>query len=438
MLTQLGYAPQFFCLSTADQSITFNALPLLCLLKVYADWYFPSQYQDNPLLAQINSILTHDEQGYILDFNDLSLISYVPLFVYYDGDYFTSAFDNPVGPSSGNYTNITLDDATVTNAYSRTQLQTANNGTPIINGQTTQGATNASPYNLSQYMLDALHRVSDYMKRHQLAGARALDRYLARFGVSLPAEKLNRSIYLGNHEVPLMTGDVMATADSQGNYPSVGSYSGKGYVAGDDGRFEFETTEYGMFLLLHSFVPHVGYYQGTDRHNMYKDKLDLYTPEFDGIGNRAIAKSELYVPLQEDAQSRIDSFTSLYDGIFGHIPQYAEDKVGKDIVSGDFRLGTRKSVGIASDSWHLMRDVSNDWSRSADIVHSIDFIHAINDYDDYDRIFQYTSPDLADHFSCHFFFGITKFSRALPLYDNYDFLEDAKQVNLHINGSKLD
>lgn len=451
VLHSLGYRPQFMMSfngapgsGTANPlaQLTFNALPLLSFLRVFCDWYWPSQYTSNSIYNLFMQYFTANPGSTIViqGLDCQNMLRYITTF-FYDADYFTAAFDNPLGPSSNTFSSVSMADPTSLDSLVRTSLETQPNGTPVLKSVQPNGTSNFFPANLSLWANSALHSLSDYLHRHQLAGSRALDRFLARFGVSLPSDKLNRSIYLGNHEIPLMTGDVMGTAEVGSSLGStVGSFAGKGFLAGKDGHFQFETNEYGLFLLTYSIVPHIGYYQGAEKGSTYKGRLDFFTPEFDGLYNRAIAKSELFVPQQEEGNAA-NAFDNVFDTIFGFIPQYAEDKVPHDIVSGDFQVPTRSYAGFASNSWHLMRDVSNNFNTSNDIVHAIDFLDSAKDMQDYKRIFQFnlSSGNNPDHFSIHFFFGYSINAPMLPLFDNYDWEEEGKKlVNLHINGSKVD
>lgn len=432
LLNTLGIHPQFYCQVSEANNILFDALPLLCYCKIMLDWYWPAQYTYGSQYQAIERILLHrSRQYYTLTSSDLGNIlgGNGITTIFYDGDYFTSAFDNPAAPGASVGSPVSIP---IPGPSNLNQPATYGSGSDYPMIDLSDGDT------LTHYALDALKRLQDYLRRHQLVGARALDRFLARFGVSLPSDKLTRSVYLGNHEIPLLTGDVMSTSETGNQLGStVGSYAGKGFLAGKDGHFEFETNEYGMLMFVYSIVPHVGYYQGTHRRAMYKSRLDFYTPEFDGIGNRAISMAELYTPMRS-VGGQIDEFGGIRAGIFGYTPQYSEYKVGHDVVSGDFMLASRSQAGFASDSWHLMRNLEDSMYDSSQLVHSLDFLNSSIDKESYNRIFQFTDSGFSDHFSIHFFFGYSITSPLLPLYEGYDFEEEGKKVTAHINGSKVD
>lgn len=428
LLVSLGYAINWN-VSGDDAGVYLSALPILSLLKVYADWYWPSAYVGDPDYDQIQGILSRDVENDVLTTAELQLsLSWLQR-VCYDSDYFVSAFDNPTGPVSSVSSSVSISDPSSGTGVSVGDSSLISATTPHINSSSTSVRT------LTQFGIESLKKLTLYMRRHQLAGARALDRYLARFGVTLSSDKMMRSVYLGNHQIPLMTGDVMATAntfdaDTQKGSP-IGSYAGKGFLVGKDGHFSFETDEYGLFIILHSIVPEVGYYQGIDRHNLHTTRLDFFTPEFDAMGTRAISSAELLCPDNPTGNNWRSNFAS----VFGYTPQYSEYKIGRDWLSGDYRVRSLSVAGDTSNSWHLFRDVRG--NEVAPLVHSRGFVQGGVDDDQYDRIF-YNTRNNIDHFYLHFFFGVTSFAPMRPLYDTLDFDdEDGAKKVLDVNGVKM-
>jgi hypothetical protein len=310
---------------------------LLALAKVYVDWFWLQQYSNvseyDELLSMCNCDVTAGP--IVLNPNQVRKILVTCSFVQYDSDYFVSAWDKPNSPNSGNYSDFKL--VNIDSVYQLTGFTTSpaalryytergsvsnNSGgtsssdrigaanapfiTPLVGLSTSLGgstaAVTATP--ISEYLLHGLHALTDYMKRHQLAGSRAFDRYLARFGKALPAEKMNRCNYLGASVQDIQIGDVMSTGDTAnslaGTGSQLGAYAGKGMSYGN-AHFDFSTDEYGYFIVLTSLVPATGYFQGMDRQVMRTTKLQFWTPEFDSLGSQPITADELYVP--QDATS---------------------------------------------------------------------------------------------------------------------------------------
>lgn len=424
-----------------------SALPLMAFFKVYIDWYFPSQYYGDTSRAVIEAILNDDRSanGVQIGVQELSTILSLVTYVNYDSDYFVSAFDNPQGPTTDAYSNMSITDITLGNkADSITTTTVSNsvygsvnankvggNGTPLLG--TNYNATNGVNLTgaISQYALTALKSLTDYMKRHQLVGARAMDRYLARFGKNLAAEKLNRSNYIGHTSFGLQFGDIMSQSDTDG--AQLGAYAGKGLGYGTSG-FDYDTDEYGLFIICNSIVPTVGYCQGIDRTVMHLAKLDFWTPEFDQLGNQAIGSGELYVNSYNGSSAINDSG---FNTIFGYTPRYAEYKIARDRLSGDFRIPHNSQSGDTSNAWHMMR-LFNDasWSDNGNNVkHSKNFVLG-TDGSQYNRIF-YNTESTADHFYVIHNFNIVSWSPMHALYDTYEFDSKGDTVVADVNGVKV-
>lgn len=186
---------------------------------------------------------------------------------------------------------------------------------------------------------------------------------------------MNRSVYLGAHMQDIQIGDIMSTADSEG--AQLGAYAGKGVSYGN-GHFEYDTDEYGLFIVLTSLVPAVGYFQGVDRNVRHISKLDFWTPEFDSLGSQGVSSMELYVPEHYSA-----AYAGLHNHVFGYLPTYYEYKVKNDKVTGNFRLNSINGSDPltpaefnAANSWYLMRVFDNeDFDSTADIVHGPSFLN---------------------------------------------------------------
>lgn len=406
--------------------ITYNALALLAYFKVINDWYYPSQYVADSFLS---SLLSNIYRG---GFSSLSASQLHEAFKYaaavdmYNPDYFTSAFDNPEGPSVVANTSIIFND--ISSGGLPVQL-TSQGNTPYIEigeGSSTGEGLVTLP-KLTEYGLHTLHTLSDYMKRHQLAGSRALDRYLARFGVTLSTEKLNRSTYIGVKSTPLQFSSVESNSSTEG--ATLGDYAGKGQSFIQDSFTCNPQNEYGMFLIINSFVPQVGYVQGIDRHNLHLSNYDFYNPEFDALGNQAISKLELY----NNIVRYVDNSEDVVNKVFGFTPRYSEYKVPRDFLTGDFRC---RSVGAETlQAWHMMRLF--DYTDYDEVVHDIDFVSA-TDAKQYGRIFYENTENGSDQIHCIFRFHVNLASHQKPLYDVFDFSnDDGHDVILDSNGVKV-
>lgn len=435
LMCSLGYRICFDARSCP--SFTMSALPLMCLVRIYFDWYFPSAYVDddraNTVRRMLNLLPTDNVDFSMGYFEDTYLAEiFKQLYrVSYDSDYFVSAWDNPVAPNSLAYSDVDIKDPTSSNPnYSVGGLNNVN-GTPEINATST----------LTQYALDALKSVNDYMRRHQIAGARVLDRYLSRWGVRLPDAALDRSVFIGESISKIQFGDVTSTSDSYNESTNTGSvlggYAGKGIgnnIA--DSIVSFTSDEFGLLIIVSTVVPKTAYYQGMDRMTFHLSRFDFYTPEFDNLGTQALATRELFVPvadyMQNDEVDGIDYDTA----VFGFTPRFAEYKKGYDNMTGDLVLGS-KNTGL--EGWTLMRDMSSTFDPRntlsySSVVHDQNFVEG-GDANQYNRIF-YVTDNLEDKFYIIHNFVIKSRFPGKSLYDSYEFkdYDKAEKVHIDVNG----
>ena len=282
------------------------------------------------------------------------------------------------------------------------------------------------------YIHEALKKLTDYQKRHALAGARSIDRVLAQYGVITDSLKQMRSIYVGSQLVEVNSGAVFGTADGSNGTTSssVGDYAGAAYGDGSGG-WDFVPDEEGIFLVISSIIPSADLVQGYDRNNLHISKSDFFVPEFDSLGVQAISKGEVYVS-DTDVFLGTGTDVSRYQGVFGFSGRYAEYKRPKSFVTGDIRLPRFFQGG---SSWFLAR-LFNDSSFGdiSRVVHSLSFTLG-SDAHQFNRVFQYTLDDY-DPFYCFFTFNVAVHAPCKPLFETYEFDSDSKRVPTE-NGNKL-
>lgn len=435
LFNSMGLRIPFRDVVSSATDITLDCLPLLAVAKVYIDYFFPNQYAHYGVYATIDGIMQR-HVTYTLTQSEIDTILKAIYLVAYNSDYFVSAFDNPVTPSPGTFsTDFVISDITVTgnssDGYkSKVQNDTSNNayGTPRVIGVNSSGTavSTVALSQFSQYIDSQLKALSNYIRRHSLAGSRALTRYLADWGVTLTADKLKRCYKLGEVSFPLQIGEVTSTADtiqSNGDGAQLGDYSGRAVAFNGDFDIECDTDEDGLFVVTYSIIPSISYVQGIQRYWMHKTKLDFLTGDFDGVYVREIHEMELFSGMKR-ARGKQD--------IFAFIQSYAENKISYDVQSGDFMCD---SVNLGLQGFESAR-LWSDQFQDADfaVQHSLDFVIG-NDFAQYNRVF-FDDEDDADKFVCIHRFECNDMIPAVPLYDSYDFEDGKKQIKLHVNGSK--
>lgn len=450
LLQALGYRfPIGYYGANAPSSDAENpsALPLLAYAKIYYDWYKNQAYAADEWFNGLFDLSTSSDPR--ITRTRLGALLTVCSRAVYDKDYFTSAWDRPVAPnnnlsSANSIIDITNDATSAANRKSAvvngTSATASTTTTPILRGADSSG--NYVSYNaqgVSQYILDALKSLTDYMKRHQLAGGLAMDRMLARFGVKPSDAALSRSIYLGKDQVDVNIADVMSTANTE-NYDSgegnaLASYAGKGVGYSPNGFFQYDTDEYGFLMVISTLIPKVGYVQGMNRQVMHRNRLDFFTPEFDSLGVQAIARKELLSDYN-NAETNLQSLgETALTGIFGYTSRYAEYKTAKDNLTGQFTI---PSINSGMSTWHLNRMLPAPQVQMSDLTHDYNFVSA-TDSAQYDRVFAITDENASgyDHFINIYHFEIEDYAPMAKLFDDYEFDGGKKEVSIEVNGTQL-
>lgn len=412
--------------------VNMSAMPLLAYYKLYVDWFRNPNYQFDwsikfPIVHTRGALSVEALLNLLKDFR----------FAFYEKDLYTSAWDNPVAPNSFTSSDSVqiVDESLIhrVEAGKSKVTQDSTNGTPII----TRGDGSTTVSYLSKYILQSLGLLTDYVKRHQLAGTQAMERFLARYGVVLSDAKLQRSVYCGKSVTPIEIADIMnQTAPlPDSDMPALGEYAGRGIGQGS-GSFKVSSDEeFGQFIIVSVIIPKISYVQGRDRQLQHINRLDFWTPEFDGLGSQAIRCDELigfstgknmpsdYNPINPDFDS---------DDVFGFSSRYYEDKTAQDKVTGDFILST-DDVTDDMNRYHLARLLPT-YERP---VHDLAFTRA--NPNQYLRIFADTNPDF-DHFINIFFFNVSAQLPMKRMFDDYEFEDEdtGKRVKLPLGGMMKD
>lgn len=453
ILLGLGYNINF--LNFYDSNYTgkdqvYSAMPLMSYCKIYSDWFTNSQYgvTINTMQATLNTMANENA----VTTAQLEVLANLITYVTYDRDMFVSAFDEPTSPSDSkgiledlqfvdiSYNAVAADaeQDSEPNVVSTSYLYSESSqtgGTPILgkNGY----ANDAPAAGITQYSLDCLRKLTNYVRRNQIAGVRALDRYYARYGYQLSSEKLMRSQLLESFNMSVDIADVMSTADtvSGANGMQLGSYAGQGIAGGDNMHIRYNSDgEFGFLIITMNVMPYIKYFEGLQPHCSHVYVSEFYQPEFDGLGadiipqkylfNNVILPSGLTFPTDVPGQvvpkvpqtekQAISKYTP--DGTYGFLPRYFDKKTNPyAIVSGDFRLESR-NTGL--DAWHLLRKVNTKFMDDTAWQHSETFTNGTADREQYDRIFQ-DATGYYDNFITVFNFRVKSYKPVKRMFDDW-------------------
>ena len=417
---------------------TFSFLPFMAVVKVYCDYYHPAQFMNNTVVTHFYRFIDDSATpAQFLEKSGLDLFKELRSLTY-DHDYFTSVWQQPNSPSRGDFSTISLNtiQPQFLTAQSGFQKVEANidptggqaAGTPVL--ISSGGESGAAPQ-LTDYGLRTLKKLTDYMARNQFVGSRAVDRYLARYGVRLDFSKFNRAQFIESNEFTINIGDVTSTADTQ--QASLGSYAGKGVGFKEGQNISFETDEFGYYINITTIMPRVAYFQQYDRMTKHINRFDFWTPEFDGLGTQAIPCSELFSGNPLGCWLEAASSTNR---IFGWQPRYAEYKMSKDIVTGQFVRGSLPEFDSWSTTRNMLRtNLSQPFQYQNQPIDE-SFVKT-DDFQQYNKIFYSLDDD--DKFLIALDFEMIVHAPFKDLYDVHEYNDEhqGEERSLPISGTTL-
>lgn len=441
-----------------------NLLSLMAYGKIVSDWFTMPAYQDkiNTIGACIDTISTFGQTTANM-ISNIKTVMDLCVDLHYSDDIFVSAWDNPNSPNQ-NVTggqNFFIQDVTNNateglssstgavrslNRDSGEQRYVPTNGTPALTFGLENNNSNNTAKNVTQYLLNALQKLSSYLRRNQIVGYRPLDRYLARYGKKLSSEQLLRSIVLGESNFDIFVDEVVSTSDTvsgtQGQ--SLGDLAGKG-IGKAKGHIKFESDEFGVLITVCYIIPYVKYYQGLNPANLRFKVTDFYQPEFDALGAEPIPSNTVvndcvnsYITASGFPVENTQYPNSQY--IFGYAPRYYSYKTNPyALVSGDFAYNSRN---VGYEQWHLFRKINNSTLGTAYAwKHNQAFTQGSVDADNYNRIFQVEDGE-NDGFIVGFDFNVDAYLPMKPLYDDYILNSDpdsehSRDISMSVGGTRL-
>lgn len=365
LFQSLGYS---FNWTSSDQT-PMSLLPLLAFMRVCYDYIYPSQYLDGLGLTKYFMISSQADMAAVLGSSALInsfLASCVALLhLPFSQDYFTAAWRNLNAPGTSSQ---------LISATSPDGQQT------IASKQGTVDTVSANSGNLSQYALNLMQRMYDFVTRNNIVGVRYADQLFARFGIGSRKSDPDMSQFIGQHIQNINVVDVTAMSAAQGQ--DLGDLAGKAYLQGSGHLYSFDSIdEFGYILCLSFVMPKQGYYQGRKRWITQFGRFDFYHPEFD-MQMRAIRNDEIYAEYNKDTDYNYgQSYGGNPANRFGFAPNYSEFKKGDDYLTGDFRVPSLKRN---LDSYYLLRDIKKP-SQTSPLALNADFLFM--QQHEYDKIF---------------------------------------------------
>ena len=326
--------------STASpfSTTSVNALPYLAYWKIWDEWYRDSRIQKPFFVDGVTttggqyaaaapycmtgidysaSTGNYYANGSMLGYNGKRLVDLAQR--NYAKDYYTTMSTKP-------------------QAGDPAELRFAVSG--AVTGETAVAGTGT----FSIRSLRAANALQTWLERNNIGGTRYYDQILAHYGVLPSDAAFQRPVLLGSVTTPVICNSVVqqatntvtgSTLTQNGKNPyanATGAKFGNAQAFGSDSLIDhFEVKEHGFVFVLFSLVPHAYYGTGVRRYLLRrKQSGDWCFPEFAGIGDQEVYKSELTSAVAGNI---------VLDVPLGYAQRFSEYKFHDDEVHGIVRDG---------------------------------------------------------------------------------------------------
>ena len=199
-------------------------------------------------------------------------------------------------------------------------------------------------------------------------GARYPEILMSTFGVRPRDARLDRPECVGRISFPLQISEVLQTSQTTTGATGSpqGNMSGRCIAYGRGRYIHIYAEEHCILHAYISIMPRASYQQGMPKRYTKFDKFDYYWPQFDALGEQAIACRELFYDFTKDWN---DEDTNDYP--FGYQQRYCEYKAFPNEIHGDFKVS-----GL--NGWHMSRIFASAPRLNADFVNYETELDALN------------------------------------------------------------
>ena len=349
-----------------------NILPFMAYHKIYEDWYRESRVQKELFVKPYNTanaIITSRVNVQTLPYintisNTTSSGSTYPYQITSASDLL---FNDGVSLGSLRQRNWSKD--YFTNSTPRPQSGSASSlSFSIVNLNTDDTESFADSDLVGSFTISALRAANSlqrYMERNNIAGFRYADQIKATYGIYPSDAVLDRCVYLGSFNVPVITKSVFQqnqtsegfNGDTSNPFSSVGTKFGasQGFA---EGSFvdNFTTTEHGFLFVMFSLVPKAKYSTGTRRYLMESSQADIPNPLLQGVGDQEVYTYELA------GMTSASGSVLLEPTVFSYSQRYSHYKFHNDEVHGLLRDGQNLQ------SFSLQRSFDSSVSLGSDFL----------------------------------------------------------------------
>ena len=158
----------------------------------------------------------------------------------------------------------------------------------------------------------------------QQAGARAVEYTMAFFGVRVPDGRVQRPIFHGSFNMPVVFSEVLQTSQTTDTSPQA-YMAGHGITGGVNRPIHIKCIEHGFIVVIGHFMPRSQYQQYIPKYLLRFNRMDIPNPLFQHIGEQAVLRKEIY-PNSENP-----------DDTFGYVPRYTELTTIPSVLRGHMK-----------------------------------------------------------------------------------------------------
>ena len=189
--------------------------------------------------------------------------------------------------------------------------------------------------------------IQHFLENDNRAGQLFGDILYARFGANFTDSKY-ASTFIAGGRAPFIFNAISnqaAKSGPTGSEQELGELAAIGTSVFEGASFTYRADEPELFMVMAMVDADLTYSQGLQRKWSYRTRYDFLNPEFDGIGDQAMLKKELYY--QNNASD---------DLVMGYSPRYEEHRIGVNMIHREFR----PDYATPLDTWHLSQDFTTE------------------------------------------------------------------------------
>lgn len=170
-------------------------------------------------------------------------------------------------------------------------------------------------------------------------GSRYVEYLEANFGIAPRDDTLQRPLYLGGYQQPIVTTEVVQTGGS--NTGDVGTLRGHGISSGGNSIRPFVATEFGVIIGIMCVKPKTQYLYQIDRQYTYMKRFDFFNPSFQQLSEQQVRNLEFYTPPVKPVNANPSAGDVIYDNAeiprftLGYQGMYNELRYDNDIICRD-------------------------------------------------------------------------------------------------------